>query len=284
MRYRSGISLWAIAVGVLIGIGAGLYYAWQVDPRVVTDVSPAQLSRDGKRNFVIAITVAWARDSRVEVAGERLAALGLNWQDVANFACELAREGKASTNAGLLTIRSMVQLAGTQGARSCASDFVDIKTSTPTITPTFITATPTQPPPPTKTPTPTLGATYTPPAPDISPTPTPEGEFVVNVRPFCDAEGTLEIMVQQADGSGIPGIAVRVERDDGQGREVFFTGLKPEKDLGYADFVMTADKRYIVTLRDFREARTTVLNAGPCSAESQQRAAYRIIFRRTVSR
>jgi hypothetical protein len=284
MQQRGGISVWLLVVGLLIGIGAGLYYAWQVDPRVVTDVSPAQLSRDGKRNYVIAITVAWARDSRVEVAAERLAVLGLNWQDVADFACELAREGKISTNAGLLTIRSMVQLAASQGTRGCASDFVDVKTSTPTVTPTFVTTTPTSPPPPTKTPTPTLGATYTPPAPDVSPTATPEGEFVVNVRPFCDAAGTIEVTVQQSDGSGLPGIAVRVEQADGQGREVFFTGLKPEKDLGYADFVMTTGNRYIVSLRDFREARTTPLIAGPCSAESQQRAAYRVTFRRTIAR
>jgi hypothetical protein len=270
------ISLLGVVAGLALGIAAGLVYAWLINPRIVTNVNPSQLTREGRRNYVIALSMAWARDGDILAAANRLADAGLEWQDVADFACDLARERTAGTNAGLAEISSMIALAETQG-RSAGCDLPVIYTNTPAPSPTFATPTETRPPPPSKTPTPTLGVTFTPPPLILTPTPEPPGEFTVDVRTFCDGEGRIEVLVQTANGQGVPGMAVVVQAD--QDRQTFFTGLKPERDLGYADFTMTPERSYVVSLRDFREARTRSLPAAPCTAGSPDRAGYRVTFR-----
>lgn len=270
------ISVIGLVAGLVLGSAAALFYTWILNPVYRTDVNPSQLSREGKRNYVIALSMAWARDGDIVAAANRLAGVGLEWQDVADFGCELARERTASTNAGLAEISSMIALAETQGRRA-ECNLPIATTPTPPPLPTLVTPTETRPPPPTKTATPTLGVTFTPPPIEFTPTPLPPAAFTVDVKTFCDSEGRVEVLVQSADGKGVPGIAVVVQED--QSREVFFTGLKPERDLGYADFTMTPERSYIIALRDFREARTRNLQASPCSPGSPDRTGFRVTFR-----
>lgn len=281
-RGSGSVSWFAVFFGLILGLGGGLYYVRVLNPPVLTNIQPAQVNAEGKRNYLVVIALAWARDGKVELAGQRLAQVGItDWQQVADTACDLAKEGAVRNNTGLLVIRSLIALAETQGKRGCASDLVLIRTNTPTPVPTFLSPTPTRPPPLTKTPTPTLGVTFTPEISELGITPTPAGAFTVNISAFCSDVGTVEVFVQTSDGKGIPSMAIQVETEDERNRQIFFTGLKPERDLGYADYTTTPDERYIVSLRAFRETRTRPLAAGPCSRNSPQRASYRIIFRAT---
>ncbi|MBX3063196.1 MAG: hypothetical protein KF726_09495 [Anaerolineae bacterium] len=276
---RAGFSPIVLIIGLVFGIAGALYWAWQVDPVLVTDVSPDKLARDGKRNYGIAVSLAWARDGDTVKAASRLAEAGLNWQDIADFACELTSEGGAQSNSGVLAISSMVALARTQGIQSCPAVVQLVTTNTPIPTPTLITPTNTRVPVATKTATPTLGVTFTPPPLEFTPTPVPPGEFTVDVRGFCaGTEGRIEVLVQTSIGDGIPGIAISIRQDEN--RDIFFTGLMPERDPGYADFTMTPERAYVVALRDYRQAFTNPLTAGPCSPGSPDRAGYRITFRR----
>jgi hypothetical protein len=116
---------------------------------------------------------------------------------------------------------------------------------------------------------------------ESTPTPVPAGDFTVDVRSFCaGSEGVIEVFVQNLQGEGLPGIAVTVRND--QNREVFFTGLMLDRDPGYADFTMTAERTYIVGLRDFPQIFTRELTAVPCSPGSADRAGYRVTFRRAA--
>jgi hypothetical protein len=54
------------------------------------------------------------------------------------------------------------------------------------------------------------------------------------------------VEVQDASGQPVPGIEVVVTWEGEE--EHFFTGLKPELGLGYADFVMTPDVVYTLQL------------------------------------
>jgi hypothetical protein len=47
-----------------------------------------------------------------------------------------------------------------------------------------------------------------------------------------------------ASGSPVPGVEIRVNWTGGEDR--FFTGLKPELGIGYADFEMTPETIYTV--------------------------------------
>lgn len=266
--------------GIILGAAVGLFYAWQVDPRVVTEIGPAQLAESEKRNYLIMISLAYARDRRIEAAAERLLELGKTWQDVADAACDLATSGYAGSNTGLTAIKSMVELAGSQGYSACASALIPSTSATPRPSPTAFTPTPTLNIVPTKTPT-------LPPEPSESPFPTPiptsEGQFTLgNIVPFCDSRfpGVIEVSVLDRSGDGISGMAIRISWDGGSTR--LFTGLKPERNVGFADFVMTEGINYRVQLVEGGEV-TRPLEASACTAQGGTRArtSYRVLFQRT---
>ncbi|MBO9309365.1 MAG: hypothetical protein J7551_06240 [Chloroflexi bacterium] len=280
---RPNVLAWAmpLLIGMIIGTSLGLFYALYVDPRVIVDVNFSQLSEGDKRNVLVLLSLAYAQDRRVEVAAQRLLNLDKDWQAVADAACELAQTGYASTNTGLHAIRSMVELAGSQGYSSCASALIPIFTATPRPSPTpRPTATPTRPVVPTKTPTEPPPNTLLPLALQV--TPTPRGAFIVaSIVPFCDPRlpAVIEFSVRDANGNGIP--AVPIEVRFGGARQRLFTGLKPERDSGYADFQMTPDEIYRAELPALSEP-TRPLEASACTAQdgTRTRISYRVIFQR----
>jgi hypothetical protein len=284
----------ALLFGIVLGAVAAVYYAWNVNPPILTNVHPWQLSQQGQANYMIAVSLSYAKDRDLRRAAERLGTLGYaekTWQVLADTACALARTSFASTNTGLTAIRSMVELYQSQRVTGCASTILPLHTNTPAPPPTVIRPTPTLIPPPTKTPFPTLGATFTPATQiplDLSPT--PAGDFkIVTIDAVCDPKnpGMINIFVQDADGTGLPGIPIEVTPSS-EAPEIFFTGLKAERDPGFADYQMTAGAAYTVTLPGLGE-RTRTLQANTCNvsqADGGGRSAtsYRVTFRRVVAR
>ncbi len=288
---RDGLSWLTILVGVGIGIAIGLAYAWLLDPKAITQTNPWQLAPDGQRNYLIAVSLAYSKDHDIFRARDRLIDLGLGeqaWQVVADTACELARTSYASTNTGLTAIRSMVELAGSQGASGCAATLLPLYTNTPAPIPTVPRATPTLIPPSTKTPTPTLGPTFTPdtpPAPNLTPTPAGDFRFAI-AEALCDPKnaGMILVFVQDTDGAGIPGIAVQVTSSTDT--ETFYTGLKPERDPGFADYQMTPRDTYTVLLPGLSD-RSRPLEAASCNVAradggGKSQTSYRVVFRRVA--
>jgi hypothetical protein len=280
---RGGLSLIWLILGIAAGLGVGLFYAWQVDPRVVTDIRPAQLSKTGQRNYLIALSLAYARDHDLLQAANRLNDLGQDWQALADTACEMAQSGDARTSTGLLAIRGMVDLASSQGRAGCASSLIQAATATAVPQATVTPPTPTRVPVASKTPT--LGPTFTPEALLPTFTPTPSGDFgIALTESLCDAQlqGVIEIVVRDLDDTGIAAVSVEVSWTDGN--ETFFTGLKPERDPGYADYTMKSGETYQVMLPGLSE-RTRRLQAGDCTTKDGKtaQASYRVIFKRLRS-
>ena len=159
--------------------------------------------------------------------------------------------------------------------------FASSSTRTPSATPTG--PTPTLTPGATNTPTPTLAttveptgalaspsasqpaktatitprATYTPtasftPLPTRTPTATPGSAYILQEQALICEPGLSQPLVQvyakDAADNPVPGVEFVVAW--GTNEEHFFTGLKPEMGLGYADFVMTPGNTYILRMAD----------------------------------
>ena len=136
----------------------------------------------------------------------------------------------------------------------------------PTLTPTAtLTRTPflTFTPLPTLTPTATLSPPY----------------FLLEQALVCETvyeDAIIQIIVQNAAGEGVPGVEIILQFD--QGEEFFFTGLKPELGLGYADYVMTPGETYSLHIADGGEP--VDLFVPECSDEQDERywGSWRLAF------
>jgi hypothetical protein len=146
-----------------------------------------------------------------------------------------------------------------------------------TITPTLQ---PTQEPTATPTLTPTRTATFAP-LPTRTMTPTPSAPFVLDKREtVCDQTlGEPQIQVETFDDRNqpVPGVEIVVTWEGGE--EHFFTGLKPELGLGYADFTMTPEVDYNLRLAEGGQPITD-LTAPECALSSGERywGAWRLTF------
>lgn len=151
-----------------------------------------------------------------------------------------------------------------------ATETALLETDTPapeTTTPDAVTGTPgpSTPDLPTRTPSPTNT-----PVPSNTPTfaPTALSPFILDQRTLIcnpDIVGPLLMVTTQDGDQGIPGIEIILNWANGE--EHFFTGLKPELGLGYADFAMTPDVTYTLRLADGSQLITDLL-AEQCTADN----------------
>ncbi|MCB0018121.1 MAG: hypothetical protein KDE09_10065 [Anaerolineales bacterium] len=256
-RRRLAFSLTSLAstslllLGLLLGLGFGLYYAWILEPVSFTEVSPGRLEEDLRRDYLYLISQGFAVDGNVARARQRLTSLGAT--DMANLvAAELAlyvRTGRSAAD-----VANMAHLAAALGVQNeTVALFAPTAVSlalTPTAPPVS-SATPTLLPTPslTRPPTATPTATQTP-FPSATPTATPPPVYrLLAQERLCFPAGEaplIEVNVLNAFLDPLPGVAVVVEWDGG--RDQFFTGFKPAGGPGYADFIMALDTSYRVSL------------------------------------
>ncbi|MBN2470495.1 MAG: hypothetical protein JXN59_07215 [Anaerolineae bacterium] len=289
MTRKYQISWIALLLGLGIGVALGLTYTWVINPVVEYDTQPPQLSPEARRDYLIAISMAYRADADLHRAVNRLVELrmpGDPFQALAEEACAMFQQG-VNTNATRNAIEAMIALYKPQGRSGCAdtSDLFVVEQATATPFPTAIPVTPTLVPPATKTPSLSTPMLQTPPTllPTREPTPVPQtGDYIIaNIQTFCSIEqaGLIEVYVQAPGEGDQPGVRVRVAWDSGE--DFFFTGLKPERGAGYADFQMEANRNYTVELPQ-RSRRSTSLVASQCTTESGERSttSYRVVFRR----
>ncbi len=284
-RPRRLVSWWGLLLGLLLGVGGGLYYSWMIAPVEEFDIQPHQITDQSKRDMVVAIALSYGHDGDLTAAVERLIALQLGPDpiaEVAFIACELARSGYVDSSSGLRGVRALKQFYQLQGREGCADTLIpDTDEERPVVEIDVPTATPTPRPPPTKT--------ATPEAPRIAST---EGVLVVPTVPpsreydgqisgtFCDVDftGIIEVFVQNLNGIGQPGEPVRVRWDDGEDR--FVTGLKPERSPGFADFYMESGTGYTIDMPGLSDPIPRPLVADGCFTEDglEGVTSYRVVF------
>lgn len=270
---------WYLLTAVVIGVGLGLFYSWTISPSQLKETHPYVLRSDYKDVYRALIASAYQATGDLPRAEARLALLK---DDEAAFVLAAQaqrvlaeggdyREAKALANLSAALLGGNVQVAYSP-------------------TPTG------EPPPPTLTPSPTLPPTFTPlppttvattsgeeetsttstvtvtfePTSTFTPTPTLIPPFILQEHSeICDAtlkdSPLIQVYATDKEGKGVPGVEIQVTREGG-GREIFFTGLKPEFGLGYADFEMTDGVTYTVELQN-SGIQVSGIEARKCSTE-----------------
>jgi len=285
-----------VVLGCALGLGIGLFITWQVWPVEYYNTDAIDLRTEHKEDYVVMIAAAYAQDDNLELAGLRLEELG--FEDARQMVLNLFQRYREAGHEQ--ESRSLARLAYDIGVQDVALlPYIETPTATvdiivsPTITPTLeativptatepipeATATPTEPPP-EATPTPTE------PPPEATPTPLPstgEIEFqLVEQRDLgCSSDwggSFILVYVQDEHGRGLAGVQIIVSGPEGE--DSFFTGLKPEVDPGFADFLVTTPGTYTVQVlsgeSDLAEAITFT---DGCPAENPYHV-WRVAFRR----
>lgn len=257
-----------VLLGLILGLAAGLWYAWMIDPVVFVEVSPARFSERYKAEYIFLVSQSYAANGDWLQAERRLAAMDdpAIAQTVADLLEGYVREQKPAD-----AIRNLAIVAQRLGAETQA---VALFAPTPlpggavaSPTPTLIaTSSPMPTVVPTASPTPSPTATSSPtPAPTIALSPTPQPNYrLLNQQRVCltDAPAPrIEVVTQDALLNPLPGVEVLVTWEGGA--DHFFTGFKPAHGPGYGDFTMSPDVSYTVALAEGSEA-ISGLRVEPC--------------------
>ena len=161
---------------------------------------------------------------------------------------------------------------GTPGNFSLTPDPTSNVTTAVTVTSSTVTENINTISPGTPLVTKTSGSTYTP-LPTRTATSTPGATFVLESRELvCNpnlGESLIQILALDAADQPVPGVEVVITWESGE--DHFFTGLKPELGLGYADFNMTAGTTYTLRLA---EGGQPIPGLTPSECESEEGNRY----------
>jgi hypothetical protein len=227
-----------LLIGLLVGLGVGLYYAWVLEPVAYIGAIPARLSGANQQEYIVLVSQSYAADQDWPRARQRLSLLDDDAiaQTVVGLLESFVRTGRPAP-----LIRNLANLARQLDADSPAvSLFADAPPREATVEPEPGASLPIIPP--TWTPTPLAPHTPTPaatPSPGPSPTAVPVYRLLSRER-VCErsaAASRIEVVILDAALEPLPGVEVIVSWDGGS--DNFFSGFQPEKGLGYADFEMS---------------------------------------------
>ena len=119
MHRVSRPALYNLIFGLLVGLAASLYYAWEIAPVQYVDNSPQSLRGEYAHDYLLLVAQTYVVEQDIGRAHLRLATLAL--EEPAQFVAERAEEMIA---AGFNTadIRSMAVFAQALGATTAAMD------------------------------------------------------------------------------------------------------------------------------------------------------------------
>jgi hypothetical protein len=238
-----------VIAGIAVGIVAGLLYGWVLQPSRPTQAAPSSLRADFQDEYTALIAAAHTATGDLPRARARLALLpgAAESDQIAALAQAWLAAGRPESEARALA-----------GLAAALSQTAATPTSAPTFTRPAATSAAAATVAPTSRPRPTPLPTFTPGAP-----------FRLSDRELvCDdpaPQPRLQVVVLDAGGEGVPNVLVRVIWDAGQ--DQFYTGLKPDLGIGFADFTVEPDTDYTVQLAE-SDAIATGLRAETCTDSS----------------
>lgn len=227
---------WYLLTGLLLGLAIGLIYAWVISPVTEVDTHPNLLREDYKDIYRSMISRAYQANNNLPRAEARLKLIGDDDPALALAAQAqrfLAENGDNEMAKVLANLSAALQIASGPAATPIP----------PTISEEESSSTPTSGADSDQnnqdnensTLDPTNEAAATPLA---SPTSSPP--FILqDSSPICDptlGETLIQIIATNGSGDGVPGITLEIQLGTNP-KEVFYTGLKPELGLGYADYL-----------------------------------------------
>jgi len=238
---------WHLLTGTIMGILLGVVFSLWILPVQYIDTEPNTLRTSDRERYREVVANAFLVEADTNRALARIALL----QDansssalISQAQVLLASNGNAQTARGLALLGAAVNQPSLRITPLPSAIGMG---STPTLqTPTgsqeAITVMPTLTPAATRTPF----ATFTP-RPTALPSPTLGAAFVLaKQEDICDPlpkVPLIEIEVKDASGKPIAGVKIQLSQVNG-GSETFYTGLYPEVNEGYANYVMTSGMEY----------------------------------------
>jgi len=201
-----GFLMGAGLLSFILGIALGLWVTWVFWPVEFKNADPADLRPSLKDDLVLLISLAYEQDGNLPTAQQRLAALRLA-NATQTFDRLIAREKQNSQNTlgqdALIHLGQALGLALPYTTARLAPD-------APTPIRVYVVATPVQ------------VLTFR----------------VVEHTPLTCADepesGKLRIIVKDVNGKDLPNIGIEIK--SGESVETIYTGLKPERGIGYADY------------------------------------------------
>lgn len=275
---------WYLLTGALLGVAFGLFYSWVISPVKYVDAPPYALRADYKDDYRALVASAYLYSGDLLRAQDRLAQLkdDETGQTLAMQAQRALAEGLPEVEVRALRILGMALGGGvtpdTSGITPTQATTIIPPISAFTPTPLLIE--------PASSLTMTLQTSPTPlstlnipelttiiqPVRTATPSPTQGTPFVLQeTQLVCNinqAEPLIQLEVKDAAGQPVASVEAVVTWDGGE--DHFFTGLKPELSLGYADFVMTPKVVYSVHLADGGQS-VDDLTAAECVTDNNSR-------------
>ena len=264
-REREERGPWYLLTGLVIGVMIGVLYAWFRQPVEYTNTTPASLRADFKDQYRTLIALAYMASGDLLRAQERLKLLKDDdpYQTLAEQAQRTLAGGGSMQEARALGVLAVAlgqppaTLPAAAGGTPITTPVDSSPTVTATLTPTLGTPSPqlssleqtatAQAGRPRPTDTPTIT-----PLPTRTASPTPGSLFALKSEELvCDPQQSAPLIAVQAydaAGQGVPGVEIVVGWDGGE--DGFFTGLKAELGLGYADFSMSPGVVYNLRLAE----------------------------------
>lgn len=286
---------WYLLTGFVIGAVLGLVYAWLISPQQTPDTSPASLQPEFKDQYRAMIAAAFVATGNLPRAEARLALLGESDSVIAlsEQAQRTLGEGGSPIEAqalGLLAVALGQDESAALPTQIFSPTPTGVQNSSPTPQPadTNVASEPTStepaPLPTDQTPqaTSTIVSTATP-LPTRTPTATSGSPFVLQSNTFvCDPDlpnPLIQVIAEDTDGDPLPGEEIITSWDDRE--DHYFTGLKPELGLGYADYLMTPGIVYQVSMSGGGQIVPDITPA-ECETEAGQRywGSWLLVFSR----
>jgi hypothetical protein len=247
---------WYLVTGVILGALLGGLYSRYFQPVRYVDTAPATLQSEFKDQYRSLIAAAYLSNGDLVRARARLELLGdanISRSLTEQAQRTLARDGSSDEARALGLLAIALGQAPPGPVQAITQDPGRPTTSSPLSTPAELGDLPPGNPTSFATQgdspeTATTGSGKENETTLIS-TKTP-GSFVLTGRQeVCDQplpEPLVQIQVSDPSGGPVPGVIVIVTWAGGEER--FFTGLKPEKGLGYADYTLIPDFVYSIRL------------------------------------
>jgi len=259
---------WYLLTALILGLILGVVYSWVISPVSQVDTHPSLLRTDYKDIYRSLISRAYQSNNNLPRAEARLELMGDDEPALA-LAAQAQRflaEGGDNEMAIILANLS----AAIQNAELANNPIPPTVTAAPNpeITPTASTETGENGGNSPEVPAVTIEH------PDWTPTPAPTESppFILqDSSPICDptlGESLIQVIATNGAGDGIPGVAIQIALGIDP-NEVFYTGLKPELGLGYADFSAEPGLTYQVEIPD-SGLIVSEIEVPTCQTESEE--------------
>lgn len=241
----------ALALGFALGLALGLLFTWTISPVEYVDTAPASLRQDFRQEYMTLISAAYASTGDLNRAKARL-----DLFPNPDHATSLAALAQQKLAAGLPESETnplaLLASALSQESPPMPKEPPQERSASPSadsLSPAETDAAPSA-------------------TPRSKPSATPGAPFrLVSKEEICDSRLQLpliQVEVVDAAEQPVPGIMVLVIWDSGQ--DTFYTGLKSDMGLGYADFIMTEGVNYSLQVGD---ASLPVSNLSTIECESE---------------